>query len=767
LGPIQERPIRPELSYAIRPIEISWRERWLYRLSVLATFGVLVLSVLPLVGWALDNEWFKRFYHDFEGHSYRSVTNPLTAIGLIAAAGAVILLGRSGFKYRAARIVGVALCVGLVALGLVKLIDYFRLIPWPIDLASTRIFPRPSREDPEVGMSPNAALGLIFAGCSAVALCRARPRATVAGQLLGLGIFLLALLAIVGHAFRAQEIYTLPGTHPMSLSAALGFALFATGLLFSRPAEGVMSVLSREGPGGQLARRLIPACLLLPTMIGGLLMALDRAGILSSVSGPLSVLGTTVVLLTLVWTQANHVDQVEQRRHSAQQALRRSELFFHTLVETLPQNILIKNAEGHFTFVNRRFSQTVGRPQAELLGKTDADLFPRNLADKYRSDDRRVMSKGVTLETVEEHVTPDGQHHYVHVIKTPILDSGGRAIGVQAIFWDVTAERLAEARLRDQNAQLQEMAASERRAHEQLKRAQAQMVQNAKLAGLGQMVAGVAHEINNPLAFVINNLVVLQRDLNEVFQVLRAYREADPILRTHAAERAEVLQAHWTEADIDYALENLPGLISRTREGLARIQRIVKDLRVFARVDEERLVETDLNEGIATTVHIVEGTARARDVSIELELQPMRPVVCQAPKINQVVMNLVSNAIEACPPGGRIWIRSRDGDGQVTIEIEDTGCGIAPHVVDRIFDPFFTTKPVGEGTGLGLSISYGILKEHQGDIEVDSEPGRGTRFMIRLPRNLEPRVSSAQHAGSAPADPVPTASAASSLESPL
>jgi PAS domain S-box-containing protein len=481
-----------------------------------------------------------------------------------------------------------------------------------------------------------------------------------------------------------------------------------------------------------------PACLVLPVVCGlALFLAAESNMLARTTSLALSVLATILFLLGLIWVNATLIDRADARRHQATQALRRSELFYHTLVETLPQNILRKDAEGRFTFCNDRFCQTVGRERSMMIGKTDFDLFPQALAQKYRGDDIRVMNEMKTMEMVESHITPDGREHFVHVIKTPLLDGKMNPIGVQGIFWDVTSERLRERRLRDQNEQLQQMAESERKAHEELKRAQAQMVQTAKLVGLGQTVAGVAHEINNPLAYVINNLVVLDRDISSIRDVLARYREADPLLEAQAAKLCEEIRRLWEEADIDYTLANLTGLFERTRDGLGRIQRIVKDLRVFARVDEDRYNDADLNEGVVSTVHIVQGNAKARGVTIALELGEIPLLFCQSAKINQVILNLVSNAIEASSSGGQVTVRTFvDGD-LIALDVHDRGCGIDPAIKDRIFDPFFTTKPIGEGTGLGLSISYGIVTDHDGTIDAESMPETGTTFAVPLPMRKE------------------------------
>ncbi|MFO0647246.1 MAG: ATP-binding protein [Polyangiales bacterium] len=271
-------------------------------------------------------------------------------------------------------------------------------------------------------------------------------------------------------------------------------------------------------------------------------------------------------------------------------------------------------------------------------------------------------------------------------------------------------------------------------AHRELQVTQGQLVQSARLAALGQLVAGVAHEVNNPLAFVVNNNAVLRRDVQALCELVRHYQAEDDALAAHRPEAHARIQELAESIDLPYVLGNIEQLIARSGDGLKRIQQIVQDLRNFARADESRSVAVaDLAESIESTVNIVRGQARDRGVELVTALQPLPPIVCVPSKVNQVVLNLLSNAIDACRDGDRVTLRTAiDGD-DVLLCVEDTGEGIAPEVRDRIFDPFFTTKPQGQGTGLGLSISHGIVAEHHGRIEVESAPGRGTRFTVRLP----------------------------------
>jgi signal transduction histidine kinase len=185
--------------------------------------------------------------------------------------------------------------------------------------------------------------------------------------------------------------------------------------------------------------------------------------------------------------------------------------------------------------------------------------------------------------------------------------------------------------------------------------------------------------------------------------------------------------------DLPYTLSNLQEMMARSRDGLKRIQQIVKDLRDFARLDESDLHEVDLNHGVESTVNIIRGRAKDKKVTVELDLSPLPMVACYPAKINQVIMNLLANAIDACGEGGKVTVRTTRLDGAVRVQVIDTGSGIDPAIRARIFDPFFTTKPQGEGTGLGLSISYGIIRDHHGTLDVDSTPGVGSTFHFTIP----------------------------------
>lgn len=274
--------------------------------------------------------------------------------------------------------------------------------------------------------------------------------------------------------------------------------------------------------------------------------------------------------------------------------------------------------------------------------------------------------------------------------------------------------------------------------------AQSKLIQSEKLASIGQLAAGVAHEINNPIGFIFSNFGTLEQYLDDLFQMLDAYEEAEAhIGEGSALARIRQLKA---ELDIKYLKEDIPNLMGESRDGIQRVRKIVQDLKDFSRVDARQEWEgVDLHAGIDSTLNIVNNEIKYK-ADVVKNYGPLPEVQCLPSEMNQVFMNLLVNAAHAITAErGTITISTGVEGANVWVEVADTGAGIAPENLQRIFDPFFTTKPVGKGTGLGLSLSYGIVQKHGGRMEVSSELGVGTRFRVTIPIHHAPSPQAEIH----------------------
>ena len=258
-----------------------------------------------------------------------------------------------------------------------------------------------------------------------------------------------------------------------------------------------------------------------------------------------------------------------------------------------------------------------------------------------------------------------------------------------------------------------------------------QLLQSEKMASIGQLAAGVAHENNNPIGFVGSNLRTLKDYIAALLELVSVYEQGDSLMAddTALAQRIRELRR---AVDIDFLREDAPALINESIEGTERVQRIVQDLRDFSRLENPDWQGADLHAGLEATLNIVSNDVRFK-ADIVRELGDIPAVECLPFQINQVFLNILLNAAQSITGRGTITLRSGRVTDEVWISITDTGQGIPPERMARIFDPFYTTKPVGQGTGLGLSVSYGIVKKHGGRIDVQSQTGAGTTFTIRLP----------------------------------
>jgi PAS domain S-box-containing protein len=399
------------------------------------------------------------------------------------------------------------------------------------------------------------------------------------------------------------------------------------------------------------------------------------------------------------------------QRERAEQALRASEHRYRQLTEGTRDAIVLADQEGIIALFNPAAQALFGYSEPEVRGQPLTILMPQDYHEAHRSGfehylvTREARIIGRTVEVRGRRKT--GEIFPLEMSLSAIDLPDG--IGFLGAIRDLTERQ----------------------------RLQGRIIQAEKLASLGLLSAGVAHEINNPLAYVSNNLAVLERDVRDLAEVLAAYDEARPILATASPEVAERIARLTAENDLPYIQENLGAMLKSTRQGVKRVSDIVQNLRGFARLDQAAIDRVDLNAAIASSLELIRGRLERHQIKVVLNLGEIPRIVCAPAQINQVIFNLLLNAQQAIAAtrelGGRIEIGTQASRKEVILEITDDGCGIPEEIHARIFDPFFTTKPVGEGTGLGLSISHSIVSDHGGRIELESTAGRGARFRVILP----------------------------------
>ncbi len=280
----------------------------------------------------------------------------------------------------------------------------------------------------------------------------------------------------------------------------------------------------------------------------------------------------------------------------------------------------------------------------------------------------------------------------------------------------------ANQQLKNNNLELKQL-------NQKLESAQSQLLQSEKMASVGQLAAGVAHEINNPIGFVNSNLSTLEKYIAGMSSVLAAYAQTEAGIGAAAfAGVADVKR----KVDLAFLLEDIPNLLKESQDGLTRVKRIIQDLRDFSHVDESTWQLANLESCMDSTINVASNEIKYK-AEVKKIYAGLPEVECMPSQINQVFLNLLVNAAQAIETKGVITIRTGTQNNEVWIEVEDTGKGISPENLQKIFDPFFTTKPVGKGTGLGLSVSFGIVNKHGGRIEVRSVVGKGTAMRVCLP----------------------------------
>jgi PAS domain S-box-containing protein len=372
-----------------------------------------------------------------------------------------------------------------------------------------------------------------------------------------------------------------------------------------------------------------------------------------------------------------------------------------TMIDLIQAFIYAKDAQSRFTACNKLVANRMGVEPDQLIGKTDFDLFPREMAEKFYSDEQALLKSGQPLIDIEEfaHDKLSGTDRVILTSKVPLRDAAGNLTGIVGTGYDITDRKAAEARL----------ASSDR------------------LESIGRLAAGVAHEINTPIQYLKDTTSFIRDGVQELLEYIDTLR-------------AQMPQPPEPDENVEELRNDMPPGLTRMLEGLDRIAEIVRSMKDFANADQNEMAQVDLNRKIASTLVVARSEYKPwADVHTDFATLP--PIHCNSSQINQVILNLVVNAAHAIADvvkdtggRGRIDVKTRlDGD-DVVISVTDTGGGIPEHVRPRIFEPFFTTKEVGRGTGQGLSIAHNVVvKSHGGRLHFETTSGQGTTFHVHLP----------------------------------
>lgn len=439
---------------------------------------------------------------------------------------------------------------------------------------------------------------------------------------------------------------------------------------------------------------------------------------LINTSGLLSVIAAMSILIAERLSR-----HVKQREH----AIRQIEQTYLAASEASPDASYVLDAKvdaagqvQDFLVIsaNSRGTSLLALSQEGLQGLYISQLLPAPRFEEVMAIFRNVYASGTHFTAEGRNPFPSVQAEWlsVEVVRVPR--------GLVIVATDIGIRKQFELDMHRSNEELKSL-------NQQLTETQDQLLHSERLASIGLLAAGVAHEINNPIGFVTSNISSLRGYTVHLFEMLGHYQEA----ATHLPLAEQKSLKDWRETlEIDYLKTDIPDLLKETKEGLDRVRKIVADLKNFSRPDStHEWQDADIHAGIESTLNVIHNEVKYKADVIK-DFGPMPLIQCLPSEINQVIMNLVVNAAHAMgDQRGHITIRTRALGNEALIEVEDDGSGMPEATLAKIFDPFFTTKPVGQGTGLGLSLSYGIIKKHGGHIDVDSQEGRGTRFSIHIP----------------------------------
>lgn len=423
-------------------------------------------------------------------------------------------------------------------------------------------------------------------------------------------------------------------------------------------------------------------------------------------------------------------NRLEERVKMRTKELRELNHLNESILQAAGEGVCGLDLSGCITFANPAACKIVGYNIVELVGTDFHQILMPKYGDgspypKKLSPISMTLCDGGNFKLDHEFFWHQNDYAIpIEYTSAPILDEHNKINGSVVTFRNISARKQMEQALFAEKEEQKSLI-------KEIKQTRNQLLQNEKMAAIGQLAAGVAHEINNPIGYINSNLGSLQRYLDDLIDLIELYQVTEAALDQHP-EIVKLIQLIRIRIDLDFAKEDVRSLVKESREGAKRVKQIVQDLKEFSYIDEAEWLWSDLHKGLDSTLNIVHNELKYK-AEIVKEYGDIPPVECIVSQINQVFMNLLVNAAHAIEDRGTIVIRTGCTGSEVWAEVRDSGKGIPTENLQRIFDPFFTTKPVGTGTGLGLSLSYSIIKKHYGRIEVESEIDIGTCFRIWLP----------------------------------